>query len=82
MWVIFVAPQPFRGPGARYIAWDGSVTTDKRQAAKFSTAWGARDFAAAKGIMLDHSAGTLDDTSRYIGQATFTQAEIEWRPLG
>jgi hypothetical protein len=82
MWVIFVGPQSFRGSGARYIARDGCVTTDRRQAEKFSTAWGARDFAREKGITLDHSASLLDDTTLYLGQAAFTQAEIEWRPLG
>jgi hypothetical protein len=82
MWVIFVGFQPLRGSGARYIAGDGSITTDRRQAEKFSTAWGARDFAREQGIILDHAASLLDDTAPHIGQAAFTQAEIEWRPLG
>jgi hypothetical protein len=57
MWVIFVGPQPFRGSGTRYIARDGSVTTDKWKAEKFSTAWGARDFAKEHGITLDEFGG-------------------------
>ena len=75
MWVIFAGPQQFPGPGRQYVASDGSVTHSRNEAQKFSTAEGAREFAGEQGI-------TIDGTTRHLGQETFTQAELAWRPLG
>jgi hypothetical protein len=74
-WVIFVGPPQVRGPATRYVASDGGVTHRKQEAQKFSTASAAREFASEKGI-------SIDGTERHVGQEAFTQAEIDWRPLG
>jgi hypothetical protein len=74
-WVIFVGPPQVRAASTRYVASDGSVTHRKQEAQKFSTASAAREFANDKGI-------TIDGVERHVGQENFTQAEIEWRPLG
>ena len=74
MWVIFVGSQQVRGSGTQYVARDGSVTQSKNEAQKFSTAEAARDFAADKAI-------AIDGETRHLGQQTFTQTEIAWRPL-
>jgi hypothetical protein len=75
MWVIFVGTPQFRGPGTQYVTSDGGVTHRKQEAQKFSTASAARDFASEKGI-------TIDGVERHLGQESFTQAEIDWRPFG
>jgi hypothetical protein len=75
MWVIFIGPPRGRGAGPRYLARDGQVTTSRREAKTFETAWAARAFARAEGI-------TLDGTIRYVGQESFTPAEIDWPPPG
>ena len=67
-WVIFAGPQLIKGPGTRYIAPDGTITGEKRNAKKFVSHRDATDFAKSKNIKVN---GT-----RYIGQEDFLESEI------
>ena len=69
LWVIFAGPEQTAKPGTRYIASDGTVTKQKKLAAKFVTYGDAEKFAQSKNI-------TLDGTTRHIGHDDFEDSDI------
>lgn len=70
LWVIFDGPQQHGGPGTRYIAYDGTSTEYRREAAKFYTSQDARSFADKKGI-------TIDGAMKYIQQESFSDFDMQ-----
>jgi hypothetical protein len=68
-WVIFVGPEQIGKPGTRYVASDGTMTREKKLAAKFATYGDAEKFAQSKNIR-------LDGTTRYISHDDFEDSDI------
>jgi hypothetical protein len=68
LWVIFAGPEQIGRPGTRYIGSDGTVTKEKKLAAKFVTYSDAEKFAQSKNIR-------LDGTTRYIGHDDFEDSD-------
>jgi len=66
--VIFSGPKRRASPGTRFIAIDGSTTSDRSKAVKFLTRLYAKEFADQQGIEL----GAL----AYIAQEDFLVREV------
>jgi hypothetical protein len=69
LWVIFAGREQIGKPATRYTASDGTVTKEKKLAAKFGTYGDAEKFAQSKNIR-------LDGTTRYIGHDDFEDSDI------
>ena len=69
LWVIFGGHEEIGRPGTRYISSDGTLTKEKKLAAKFSTYANAEKFAQSKNIR-------LDGTTRYISHDDFEDSDI------
>ena len=68
-WVIFAGSEQIGTPRTRYTASDGTVTKEKKLAAKFLTYDDAEKFAQSKNII-------LDGTTRHIGHDDFEDSDI------
>ena len=68
LWVIFAGREQIGMPGTRYTASDGTVTKEKKLAAKFVTYGDAEKFAQSKNIR-------LDGITRYIGHDDFEDSD-------
>ena len=71
-WVIFAFPQQYGGRPNHYYARDGTITTDRLQAARFDTEREARAFADRMNIALSALSAIA-----HIGQEDFTDFEIQ-----
>jgi len=69
LFVIFAGSKQQEETGTRYIASDGSTTTNRSLAARFWTFWGAKKFAEVNHIALN------PDT--YIDREIFTEFETQ-----
>jgi hypothetical protein len=69
LWVIFAGREQIGKPATRYTASDGTVTKEKKLAAKFLTYDDAEKFAQSKNII-------LDGTTRHIGHDDFEDSDI------
>jgi hypothetical protein len=52
-WVIFGGHEEIGGPGTRYVTSEGTLTHEKKLAAKFITHADAEEFARSKNIKID-----------------------------
>ena len=69
LWVIFAAPEQIGRRDNLFFAKDGTKTTSRRRAAKFSSHEAAASFAKANGI-------ELNGAMRYIDLLDFDESEL------
>jgi hypothetical protein len=69
LFVIFAGSKKQEAAGTRYIANDGSTTTNRSVAARFWTFWGAKEFAEMNAIALN--------AHTYIDREVFTEFETQ-----